>query len=185
MSSNEQKKTASFSSVPETDRSRLIAARRHGQNTNRDSATRERTSDLGGLHMNLFIEGSIPGYHLYFANDENGYIERLLMEGFDFVTQDELYARESRVVPDLDISSCVSKFVKGTRSDGQALRAYLLKIPDEMWAARERVRHEIADKRDWEIHRKATDPDKAGGFYKPQSVNTTIDSNYRKEYTAK
>lgn len=183
--SNEQKKAAAFANVPETDRSRLIAARRHGQTASRDTATRERDSDLGGVSLQLSVHGSIPGHHLYWANDENGYVEQLLMDGFDFVTQDELYSKESKVVSDLDISSCVSKFVKGMRADGQALRAYLMKIPEEQWKNREDRRHAAADKRDREIHRKATDPNRADGFYKPDSVNTTIDTGYRKEYGVK
>lgn len=185
MSTNEQKKTAAFATVPETDRSRLIAARRHGQTATRDTATRERESDLGGLRLQMTVQGSIPGHHLYWANDEDGYVESLLMDGFDFVTQDELYKQKALVVPDLDLGSCVSKFVKGTRSDGQALRAYLMKIPEEMWKDRENRRHLAADKRDYEIHKKATDPNRADGFYKPDSVNTTIDTGYRKEYLAK
>lgn len=183
--SEAQKKTAAFAAVPESDRSRLIAARRHGQSASRDTATRERESDLGGLRLQMTVHGDIPGYHLYWANDEDGYVESLLMDGFDFVTQDELYSKEAKVVPDLDISSCVSKFVKGTRSDGNALRAYLMKIPEEQWKQREDHRHAAADKRDREIHRKATDPNRADGFYKPDSVNTTIDTGYRKEYGVK
>lgn len=185
MTNEAQKKTAAFASVPETDRSRLIAARRHGQSATRDTATRERESDLGGLRLQLTVQGSIPGHHLYWANDEDGYVESLLMDGFDFVTQDELYAGKAQVVPDLDITSCVSKFVKGTRSDGQALRAYLMKCPDEVWTNREGRRHMAADKRDREIHKKAIDPNRADGFYKPDSVNTTIDTGYRKEYLSK
>lgn len=182
MMSNEQKKVAAFAAVPESDRSRLIAARRHGQSQPRDTAVRERESDLGGLRLQMTVQGSIPGHHLYWANDEDGYVESLLMDGFDFVTQDELYQKEAKVVSDLDISSCVSRFVKGTRSDGAALRAYLMKIPEEMWKQREDRRHQAADRRDREIHRKATDPNRADGFYKPDSVNTTIDTGYRKEY---
>lgn len=179
----EIKKAATFSAVPESDRSRLIAARRHGQQTRSDSAVRERPSDLGGLRLQLDLNGlRIPGYHLYWANDEDGYIERLLMEGFDFVTQDELYSGEAKVVPDLDISSCVSKFVKGTRSDGQALRAYVMKISEDQWAEREAVRHAAADKRDREIRRMAQDPSKEQGFYKPDSVSTTVDTQYVKAY---
>lgn len=183
--SDNQRKAAGFSTVPESDRSRLIAARRHGQQAPKAGAVRERESDLGGMRLQMSVNGSIPGYHLYWANDEDGYVESLLMDGFDFVTQDELYSQAAKVVPDLDISSCVSKFVKGTRSDGQALRAYLMKCPEEVWEVRDGRRHAAADKRDREIHRKATDPNRADGFYKPDSVNTTIDTGYRKEYLSK
>lgn len=185
LSSNEQKKASSFNTVPETDRSRLIAARRHGQSSDRDKAVRDRGSDLGGMRLQLNVTGSLPGYHLYWANDEDGYVEALLMDGFDFVTQDELYQKEAKVVPDLDITSCISRFVKGTRSDGQALRAYLMKCPDEIWSEREKRRHSEADRRDSEIRRAAQDPNAGAGFYKPTSVNSVVDTSFRKEYLVK
>jgi hypothetical protein len=180
MASNEQQKVQQFTQVPETDRSRLIAARRHGQQAQRDGAVRERESDLGGVQLQLAVIGEIPGYHLYWANDENGYVEGLLMQGFDFVTQDELYTRKSKVVEDLEISSCVSKYVKGTRADGQALRAYLMKCPDDVWSERESRRHAMADKWDRDIKRQALEPSKEQGFY--QFGNTVVDTQYRKEY---
>jgi hypothetical protein len=180
--SQEQQKAAAFTNIPETDRSRLIAARRHGQSAQRDTATRDRAPDLGGVQLQMTVIGEIPGYHLYWANDENGYVERLLMEGFDFVTQDELYSKKTKVVEDLDISSCVSKYVKGMRVDGQPLRAYLMKCPDDVWARREEIRHSAADRWDQQIRRQAQEPDKPGGFYKPESVQTVVDPQYKKTY---
>lgn len=183
MANQEERKAATFSQVPETDRSRLIAARKQGRDNpaSRDKAIRERDSDLGGVRLQLDLNGlKIEGYHLYWANDEDGYVERLLMEGFDFVTQDELYKGKAQVVEDLDLTSCVSKFVKGMRTDGQALRAYVLKIPEDKWAEREAVRHAAADRRDFEIYNRANNPGE--GFYKPNGATTVIDPSYRKSY---
>jgi hypothetical protein len=181
----EQTKASQFNSVPETDRSRLIGARRHAQATPKDAAARERPNTLGGMSLQLGIVGEIPGYHLYWENDENGAVERLLMEGFDFVTQDELYSKKASIVPDLDISSVISRFVKGMRVDGQPLRAYLMKCPDEVWAARESGRYAEADARDRAIYEKAVNPNRAEGFRALENSRTTIDTTYRKEYLHK
>src|SRR6202000_1359990 len=101
----EQSKAATFNAVPETDVNRLKGARNQAlvrKESDRDGAERERIEHLGGLQLQMHVRGEIPGYHLYWENDENGAIEQLLQEGFDFVTQNELFAGGAKVVPDLD-----------------------------------------------------------------------------------
>ena len=182
MTQDANKKVGAFNPIPETDRSRLIGARRHAQSPQRDKSERERANTLGGIALQMYVHGEIPGYHLYWENDENGAIEQLLMEGFDFVTQDELYEQKAKVVPDLDITSCVSRYVKGMRVDGQPLRAYLMKCTDEVWAERENHRHVAADQRDREIYEQAENPNIAAGFRKPTGVTNHLDTQFRKEY---
>jgi hypothetical protein len=175
-----------FQRTPVADTSRLAAARRQGRSLREKraegTAPRERENSFGGLSLNLYVNGEIPGYHLVWENDDNGAIETRLMQGFDFVTQDELYARQAKIVPDEEISSAISRFVKGTRSDGQALRAYLLKLPDEEWAELERVRHEAADEWDRAIRRQAEEPDQKAGLRSLKNLRSEVDTGYRKEY---
>ena len=175
-------KGGAFNPIPETDRSRLIGARRHAQSPSRDKSERERANTLGGIQLQLYVHGEIPGYHLYWENDENGAIEQLLMAGFDFVTQDELNAKQAKIVPDLDITSCISRYIKGMRADGQPLRAYLMKCPDEIWNERENARYAAADQRDHDIYEQAVNPNTRAGFRKPNGVETHMDTQYRKEY---
>lgn len=81
--------------------------------------------------MKLNVFGSIPGYHLYWCNDEDAAIEQLLAEGFEFVQPAEV-KMESALVVDKDLDNRLSKYV-GTRADGSPLRAYLLKATEELW----------------------------------------------------
>ena len=176
---------AAFNRSAPADSDRLLAARRQARSLREQrkegTEARERENDLGGLVLQLDVKGEIPGYKLFWENDENGMIESRLMAGFDFVTQDELYAKQAKIVPDEEISSVISRFVKGTRNDGQALRAYLLKCPDDIWAQIERQRHEAADKWDREIRRQAEEPERGSGLRTLRNLRTDVDTGYRKE----
>jgi len=180
--------SGAFQRAPAADTNRLLAARRQGRSLReqREEGTepRERDANLGGIEVNLqlHVHGSIPGYKLVWENDDNGAIETRLMQGFDFVTQDELYAKQAKIVPDEEISSAISRFVKGTRSDGQALRAYLLKVPEEVWAQMEQQRYDLADERDQAIRQQAEEPDEKAGMRSLKHMRSKIDTGYRHEY---
>src|SRR5260370_22725446 len=169
--SNEQSNTTSnsFSNVPREDANRLRAAAKHAsvrRESQRNGAPRERDEDLGGLTLQMSVAGDIPGYHLYWENDENAAIDKLLREGFDFVTREELLDRKPRIVSDVDISSVGSRYVKGSRTDGTPLRAYLLKCPDEVWSDRERARYRQADA--WDASIRAGTLQGSDGRYRPK-----------------
>lgn len=175
--------SGAFNAVPETDRNRLTSARKHGQvrqQSQRTEAERARDDEFGGIQLQLSVAGDIPGYHLYWENDDNGAIEKLLSEGFDFVTQDEIQQRKSLIVPDLDISSCISRFVKGRREDGTALRAYLLKCTDEIWAARESRRYRQCD--EWDKSIREGTVQHGDGRYKPKGTSIELDTKFSKSY---
>jgi hypothetical protein len=184
---NESKTAAgSFQRAPDADHNRLLTARRHGRSLREaradGTAERERENDLGGLTLQLNVRGEIPGHKLSWVNDEDGGIETKLELGFDFVTQDELNAKQAKIVPDEEITNVISRFVKGTRSDGQALRAYLLKCPDDLWAEIESRRYRAADKWDADIRRQAEDPQKGSGLRSLRNMRTEVDTSYKKEY---
>jgi hypothetical protein len=184
---NEPKTAAgSFQRAPDVDTNRLLQARRQGRSLreSREDGTvpRERENDLGGLSLQLDVRGEIPGYKLAWVNDEDGAVEQRLEMGFDFVTQDELYAKQAKIVPDEEITSVISRFVKGTRNDGQALRAYLLKCPDEQWQEIESRRYRAADKWDADIRRQAEDPGQGTGLRSLKNLRSDIDTGYKKEY---
>jgi len=189
MSEQQSKPAAasSFNAAPADDRNRLLAARRHARQSRESraegTAERERANDLGGLSLQMSVHGEIPGYHLYWENDENGAIETLLMEGFDFVLQEELYSKTAKVVADEEISSVISRFVKGMRNDNTPLRAYLLKCPEDLWEQREQRRYAAADARDAEIRRQADQPDEIAGMRKLKNLRSSIDTQYRKDYS--
>jgi hypothetical protein len=184
---NETKTAAgSFQRATESDNNRLLAARRQGralrEQREAGTAPRERENDLGGVGLQLSVHGEIPDHKLAWVNDENGGVEAKLQQGFDFVVQSELDAKQAKIVPDEEISSVISRFVKGTRTDGQALRAYLMKCPDSIWAEIESRRYRAADQWDADIRRQAEDPDRSAGLRSLKNLRSEVDTKFSKEY---
>lgn len=149
---------------------RGAAARRESE---RKSPPRERKASMGGMRLKLSVNGSVEGYHLYWENDEDGAIETLLYEGFDFVTPIEV-DMESAIVQDSDLGNRISRYV-GKKADGTPLRAYLLKCPDEVWSNRESDRYAIADSRDRDI--RAGTVQNSDGRYVPKNMAINVDTN--------
>ena len=143
----------------------------------RKDAPRERTARLGGPRLKLSVIGDIPGYHLYWENDDEGAIETLLYEGFEFVKPAEVHM-QSHVVMDTDVTDRVSRYV-GKKADGTPLRAYLLKCSDEHWREREASRYDQADEWEADIKRRVNEPEK--GRYNPKGVNNTLDTHFTQE----
>lgn len=150
----------------------------------REEAPRERAASFGGPRLKLSVPHQIPGMHLFFENDDdNGAIEQLLYEGFSFVTKSEVGLGRGvaavAVVSDDDVTERVSRFV-GKKADGTAMRAYLLKCPQDLWDARETGRGAEATAREESIRAEQRDP--STGRYLPNGVKPILNSNYRKEY---
>ena len=141
----------------------------------RGEAARERTPDLGGQRLKLAVRGSVPGHVLYWENDENGKVENLLFEGFDFVTPGEVQ-RATDLVADMDLTNRISRFV-GRQEDGSPLRAYLLKCPQAIWDERASVSQQIADERDASIRNRSMQPDSKEGRYIPAGYQSSLNTN--------
>lgn len=146
----------------------------------RKEAPRGRRSNLGGPTMKLEVFNAvIPGWHLYWENDADARVERLLQNGFDFVTQEEagMVRVAHRVVPDGDLDNRVSKFV-GTTDDGKAMRAYLMKCPDEIWEDIQHCINDLADSRDRDILDSASRA--SDDRYQPKGYETKVVSGMRR-----
>lgn len=140
----------------------------------RGEAPRERLPDLGGLRLKLSVNGNIPGYKLYWENDEDGKIEQLLFDGFDFVTPDEV-GRSSDIVSDMDLSNRISRYV-GRREDGSPLRGYLMKCPLDIWEARKAQEQAQANAWDDEIRNGRMKPT-GRDQYIPQGYSSKLETN--------
>ena len=97
----------------------------------RKSSIRDRRDGMGGARLKLEVFGTIPGYHMYWENDDDARIEQRIYEGFEFVKPSEIQMA-SWIVQDKDLADRVSKYV-GKKADGSPLRAFLLKCTDELW----------------------------------------------------
>ena len=167
---SENKAAAAVAATPTTS-----AVRREDQ---RPAAARVRPAGgFGGPRLKLSVVGSIPGYHLYWENDDEGAIEQLLYEGFEFVEPNEV-SMASHIVADADTANRVSRYV-GKKADGSPMRAFLLKCLDEVWADRENDRHAQADAWDNTIREGQVQPD--SGRYMPKGVNIDLNTQFKKE----
>jgi hypothetical protein len=136
-------------------------------------AVRERAPDLGGPQLKLTVHGTIPGYHMYWENDEDGKIEQLLFDGFDFVTPDEV-RRGSDLVADMDLTNRISRYV-GRHQDGSPLRAYLMKCPDEIWEARQAGAQRQVN--DWDEQIRNGRMKAQEGQYVPKGTTSKLETN--------
>ncbi len=161
------------------DQTKVAVAR----DNQREEAPRERLAVPGGPRLKLSVPFALPGFHLFFENDDdNGAIEQLLYEGFSFVTNAEVgYKRQTTgaIVADDDVTDRVSRFV-GKKADGSPMRAYLLKCPEDLWKQREADRYLQADS--WEESIRGEQKNPAPGRYIPQGTSSELNPNYRKEY---
>lgn len=141
----EQAAEASASAIVRRDGSATVVRRE----VDRKKQIRERLESFGGGSLKLKVFGDIPGYHLFWENDDNAAVEQKLAIGFEFVRANEV-GMENKVVPDGDVTDRFSRFV-GTKENGSPMRAYLLKCPDDIWAEIEAMGQEQADKWDGAI----------------------------------
>lgn len=79
----------------------------------------------------------LPGFYLHWVNGEPDRIARAINAGYDFVKKDEMpgYTLElgdqTGIKGDGDMGDRISHIAGGTATDGQALRLYLMKLPQE------------------------------------------------------
>lgn len=165
--------TATISNTSAAQASPVI--RRDSQ---RPAAARARSGNFGGPRLKLSVLGEIPGHHLYWENDDEGAIEQLLYEGFEFVAPDEVNLT-SHIVQDADLAHRVSRYV-GKKADGSPMRAYLLKCPEEIWAEREHTRYEAADNWDNAVRNGQVAPD--SNRYRPKGTSNSVDTQFKKQY---
>lgn len=142
----------------------------------RSGAARVRPENLGGIRLKLSVIGRIEGFHLYWENDDEGAIEQLLHEGFEFVQPSEV-SMQSHIVMDSDIADRVSRYV-GKKADGTPMRAFLLKCSDEEWADREASRYAQANAWDNDIRAGRVQQD--SGRYTPKGVRIALDTGVEK-----
>lgn len=173
-----QSNTAAKSDATANDRFAAARAARQrdmaARELRKESTERERPEDLGGLQLKLAVVGEVPGHHMYWENDEDGKIEQLLYDGFDFVSTGEV-RRGSDLVADLDVTDRISRYV-GRRNDGSPLRAYLMKCPDEIWKQRQARGQYQADTWDEEIRKGRMAP-QGPTQYTPKGVSSSLKTN--------
>ena len=89
---------------------------------------------------------NIPGYHLHWINDYPGRVQQALAAGYTMVKADEtrIHARTGGGGND-DLGSGVSMVV-GQQEGGQALKAYLMKIPQDLYDSDQKAAQQSSDR---------------------------------------
>lgn len=85
---------------------------------------------FGGFQKKLDVLGTIPGYQLYWINDDGSRIPSCLQAGYQFVLQDEIGMEAGVLTNNRDLGDRVSRPV-GSKADGSTMHAYLMKLPNE------------------------------------------------------
>jgi len=107
-----------------------------------DGKGRRARVPFGAHRTKLQVEEQIPGYHLHWFNNTDGRIERAERGGYEFVMSDEvpLLGQGALHQANSDLNSKVSKIV--SRDDSQ-LRAYLMKIKQELYDEDQEAKEEV------------------------------------------
>lgn len=94
----------------------------------------------------------LPGFYCHWVNGEPDRIARAINAGYDFVQKDELpgYSLElgdqTGISGSADMGDKISHIAGGTATDGQALRLYLMKLPNEFRQEDLQARDDEAEK---------------------------------------
>lgn len=143
----------------------------------RTEAPRERPKIAGGLRLKLHVQGEVPGYKLIWANNDQGEIEQLLEEGFEFVRSNEIQGLTQGLVADSDVGDRVSRHA-GLDSEGKAMRAYLMKYPMAWWEERERERTQQAENWDREVNKRFNLNETEAGIRKLPGQRNAMDVKF-------
>jgi hypothetical protein len=143
----------------------------------RQQSPRERSAYVGGAKLKLKVFGDIPGYKMFWENDQDAAIEQLLEYGFEFVNKTEVGMR-STLVADDGVDGRISKHV-GTKQDGSPLRAFLMKATLEIWAEIDAANQEQADTWEEGIRRGAGTGIEDRNRYIPRGFEPKVTSGIR------
>ena len=120
---------------------------------------------FNGTRGKLQVGHQIPGYHLYFFNDEPGRIQAALDAGWEFVSPEEVgYASTNVTNRNVDLGDRVS-VIGGKTDQGQPLQQVLLKIRQDWWEEDQAETQRRNDKTDAAIRKGKVGDTDTTGFY--------------------
>ena len=117
------------------------------------SKRKNQRTPFGVPRSKLTINGAkIPGYMLRWINDQDNRILEAYEGGYEHVTKDEIPNIGDKNVVDMgDLGTVVSRVV-GNHASGEPMRAYLMKIDQELYEEDQRLKEELmTDVEDYHI----------------------------------
>lgn len=131
----------------------------------RSEAPRQRFH-FGMPQSKLAVYRQEEGYHYHWINDLPGRLELAEASGYQFVLREDVQLQPGVTPRNSDSGSKVSQIV-GRGEDGQPLRAYLMRIPQEMYEESQAFVQAQLDKTENAIRRGRTTGQEDGSFYQP------------------
>jgi hypothetical protein len=121
---------------------------------------------FNGTRGKLQVGHQIPGYHLYFFNDEPGRIQAALDAGWEFVSPEEVgYASSNVTNRNTDLGSGRVSVVGGKNDQGHPQQQVLLKIRQDWWEEDQAEIQRRNDKTDASIRKGKVGDIDSTGFY--------------------
>ncbi len=139
-----------------------------------DKVVRERPL-FGVRQTKMEVQHSIPGYTLCYITDyADGRLAYAMECGYEFVTRRELGLRntQTQIARDEDMSDRISLHAGTSDVLGQTLRTYLMKIPNEYYAASQAAIAEMSERQVNAIY--AGEQSQVEKKYIPKSIGTKI-----------
>lgn len=105
-----------------------------------------------------------PGFVLRWVNDDGDRVPRLQMMGYEFVKRTEVGLNEKLTPLNQDLGENIAVYV-GKNTEGGAMRAFLMKIPKELFDKRQAAQQRVNDKIEHAIRHGGIGPALGQGGY--------------------
>ena len=130
----------------------------------REVTQRREIIPFGVARAKLGVTYQIPGHHLHWINDYPGRVHQAQQGGYDFVHPKEV-SMSTGVAEATDLGTKVRRLV-GKQESGDALYAFLMKIPLELYEQTQAMIQAEVDRTDQAIRAGAIGPNKdnANGY---------------------
>lgn len=123
-----------------------------------DRPMRKERVPFGTPRTKLSVSRQVHGHHIHWVNDITGRVEEAEQAGYEFVRGSEIGSRDDEPV---------KRFV-GTKEDGSALYAYLMKIKQEWYDEDQKEVQRAVDTVDSAIKSGSVDRQANDGRYVPK-----------------
>lgn len=131
----------------------------------REEAPRQRFH-FGMPQSKLAVYQKDPNYHYHWINDLSGRLELAEASGYQFVSRNDVQLQPSVTPRNSDLGDKVSQIV-GRGEDGHPLRAYLMRIPLDMYQESQAFALQQANAIDDSIRKGKTTGQEDSHFYQP------------------
>ncbi|HEX4922360.1 MAG TPA: hypothetical protein VFV92_16670 [Candidatus Bathyarchaeia archaeon] len=177
MDQNQRKDPRSELRDNTTGQSQRTTLSRHNGDRAKESAPRRRY--IAGMRTGKLAipeEQLDPNYHYHWINDDPpGRLEEFQYDGYVFVTRDEIQLIAGTTPSNTDDGNRVSRIVSREGSQGTPVKAYLMKMPMDIYEDRMDQLQEPCNMVDEAIRRGKMAVGDDENFYRPKGAKNKIE----------